>query len=452
MTYLIRVDLAILIMGLIEKVDMETAACHDENYDEPREYYDEDEPTRFLCKRFKWTPKRRGKVLAAYFIGYAVTGFPAGFIIQRFGPKRVISLTLLIAAVFCTTIPVFVFTTWGVVVFIRMVIGFCSGVIYPALQHLVMAWAPRKERGRFMCSFLGGSLGTAISWSLLGTVDEHCWINGFLCTGGLVILLVCIFMYFVYDNPDEHPKISPEEKYYLEEVMPEMVPIGTRPPIWKILKSGPFWSLVFLHFGNTWGLFFTLTEDPTYVHTVLGFSLRKTGPLAGLILLSRVIGGLIFGFLADWMQSKNMFSVTILRKLFVIFSHFIPGGILLVLIYVSCQEELALFLSCVAMGFNGAALQTSLVNCHDINPKYASSVFGMVNSIGAIPGIAIPLMVGGITEWTNTLENWRKLYMIGGGIYIVSGLIFQVFGSGTPKCFGGNEKVVEEQVEEGYQY
>lgn len=91
------------------------------------------------------------------------------------------------------------------------------------------------------------------------------------------------------------------------------------PPFAKLMTSLPFYSLLILHYGNLWGLYFLLTAAPKFMSEVLGFSLAKAGFLASLPYLARLFAGFIFGAIGDFIRKKEMMSVTTIRKFFCIF-------------------------------------------------------------------------------------------------------------------------------------
>lgn len=40
------------------------------------------------------------------------------------------------------------------------------------------------------------------------------------------------------------------------------------PPLWSMLKSLPFWALLMLLYGHSWGIFFLLTAAPRFLNEV----------------------------------------------------------------------------------------------------------------------------------------------------------------------------------------
>lgn len=65
--------------------------------------------------------------------------------------------------------------------------------------------------------FTGISVGTAITMVVTGFIIEYSgWPAVFYVIGVASILWVVAWWYYVYDNPNLHPRISPEEKEYIQ--------------------------------------------------------------------------------------------------------------------------------------------------------------------------------------------------------------------------------------------
>lgn len=93
-----------------------------------------------------------------------------------------------------------------------------QGVLYPALHNLISKWAPPAERGKFISSLLGGTFGTVITWPLSGILIENLgWVWAFYVPAVITIILTIVWYMIVYDTPSQHPRISAEERDYIEK-------------------------------------------------------------------------------------------------------------------------------------------------------------------------------------------------------------------------------------------
>lgn len=191
------------------------------------------------------------------------------------------------------------------------------------------------------------------------------------------------------------------------------------------MASLPFYSLLILHYGNLWGLYFLLTAAPKFMSEVLGFSLAKAGFLASLPYLARLFAGFIFGAIGDLIRKKEIMSVTTIRKFFCIFckyickhisalggplfscfdvfvihfsAHIIPGLFLMLLTYAGDDPYVCVTIITLSLGFNGASTVTNLQNAQDLAPNFAGTLYGAINFVGTTSGFITPLIVGHFTQ------------------------------------------------------
>lgn len=81
----------------------------------------------------------------------------------------------------------------------------------------------------------------------------------------------------------------------------------------------PFWALSILHFGNLWCLFLLLINGPMYMKEALGFDIKNSGILSALPYLARLLFGIVFGMIGDYIKKRELLSVQFTRKFFCLF-------------------------------------------------------------------------------------------------------------------------------------
>lgn len=170
---------------------------------------------------------------------------------------------------------------------------------------------------------MGNACGTIITLPLVSVLIEkfNCWSVGFYVPAAISFATALIWFYLVADYPSTHPRIESKESQYIQQSLAGSVLKQKKPfpPILPLLKSVPFWSLLLLHYGNLWGLFFLLSAAPKYMSEVLKFNLSKTGILSALPYLARMIFGFAFGAAGDALLKRNILSKTMIRKSFCLF-------------------------------------------------------------------------------------------------------------------------------------
>ncbi|KAI8439399.1 hypothetical protein MSG28_013202 [Choristoneura fumiferana] len=363
---------------------------------------------------FEWTPQQQAYVLSGYFWGYAITCLVGGTAAEMWGPRKVVFITVLISALLTVICPQAARLHYLVLVAVRFLIGLAAG--------------------KFVSSLLGGAIGTVVTWSLTGPVIESFgWDYAFYIPGGIAFVWCVLWWYLVYDSPVQHPRISDKEKKYILDAIGDKVQQhGTKvvPPFKSILTSFPFLAMVVLHYGSNWGLYFAMTAAPKFVSSALGFNLTSTGTLASLPYLARMIFSLVFGAIGDRIVKQNVVSTTFMRKFFCLFSHILPGILLIGLGFTGCAPVLSVALITFSMGSNGAATLTNLVNHQDLAPNYAGTLYGIANGIGNTAGFVTPLVTAHFTKNGNGFAEWRPVFMTGASLYIAAALYFILFGTG----------------------
>uniref|UniRef100_T1PC44 Major Facilitator Superfamily protein n=1 Tax=Musca domestica TaxID=7370 RepID=T1PC44_MUSDO len=415
MSYMMRVNLSINIIAMVKSTDANST-------EELPDY----------GPRYDWSQSDQAMLLGAFFYGYMITSLPAGMLAENFGGKRVAGYSCLFAGILTALTPLAAAWDKWAVWALRFGIGFLTGVVYPCCHNLVSKWSPPDEKGKFVASLMGGTFGTVITWPISGVIIENMgWDWAFYMVGIFVVVVVAVWFIIVDDSPAQHSTISIKEREYIEKSLGDTVSNKKRfPPYKALIVSLPFWSLLLLHYGSMWGLFFLITATPKFLSEVLGFNLSSAGFLSSLPHLARLICAFGFGSVADLIRRKNWLSVTKMRKAFCLPSHIIPGILLIILAYFGKDPYVCVAIMTISLGFNGAATASNLQNSQDLAPNYAGTLYGIINCVGTTPGIFSPLIVAAFTEENNTIDQWHYIFMIGAAAYIVPALIYWIFGSG----------------------
>lgn len=150
-------------------------------------------------------------------------------------------------------------------------------------------------------------------------IQTSSWENVFHFCGIVGTIWYCLWLYFVYDLPEEHPRIHPKEKEYILNALGSSVMRGDKAkldvPWLAILKSRATWMNIIAQWGGVWGLFTLLAQAPSYFRLVHGWGIEMTGILSGLPHLLRVIFSLGVSIVCDHLLTKNKMSRTNVRKM-----------------------------------------------------------------------------------------------------------------------------------------
>ncbi|XP_063903804.1 sialin-like [Zophobas morio] len=382
--------------------------------------------------RYQWNENEVGLIISAYFYGYIVTVMPGGILSEMLGPFHVILWTSVGSAILTGLTPICAeLGVYGVVAN-RFLVGFLGGVAYPAVNVLIAKWAPPKEKGKFLAAMMGNTLGTVVSFNLVGWATALWgWAWGFYVLVFVMVVFCLAFAILTRDTPEKHPWISEGELAFIKEAQEGHVSAKKKiPPYLKIILSIPFWITTIAQFGNLWALNLILSYGPKYLSETLGFNLKASAGLAALPYLARLLTSQVFGIVGDYMRKKEVMSLVKIRKFFIIFSHFIPAACMFLIRAAGCNHAGVIGLLVLNQGFNGAVVVGHLISPQDLAPNFSGTVYGMMNLVGMTTGILVPSITGALnTHYEMGLMAATIIYTIGGGVLTASGVAFFLFAS-----------------------
>ena len=169
----------------------------------------------YLKTEYRWTNSDFALVLIAFRLAYAIGQTIAGRTIDRLGTRTGLSLSVLwysIAAM-ATSLATGLASFAG----FRFALGLGESGNWPGATKAVSEWFPRRESGWAVALFdSGSSIGGALApWIVLTIYHVFgSWRPAFLLTGTLGLLWLILFR-AVYRRPEDHPRLSADEREYI---------------------------------------------------------------------------------------------------------------------------------------------------------------------------------------------------------------------------------------------
>ena len=175
-----------------------------------------------IIREFGLSETEMGTVYSAFILSYALLMIPGGRWADRLGPRLVLTVMGLGAALFTGLTALGgrpgLGTHVGVVpalVLIRLGLGVATAPIYPSCGRMNANWFPETRRGRvwgFVAA--GAGLGGAASPPLFSRmIARYGWRNSFWLAAAGTALLALAWYGYTRDYPEEHPSITkPSER------------------------------------------------------------------------------------------------------------------------------------------------------------------------------------------------------------------------------------------------
>ena len=296
-----------------------------------------------------------------------------------------------------------------------------------------------KERNSFIArSYFGSVFGLIISYPLCGfIIDSFGWEATFYTIGVITVLWSISWYFLVFDTPDSHPRISDEEREYINTALGDtFTKTNERQSVpWKdILTSVPFWGLVITDSGNCVGIMTLGSYGSLYLKKMLGVNIKTNGVLSGLPMLSRYVGGLFHGAVADHLLRRGWRVITI-RRVFNSICMVGPAIFMFILAFPppgsQCSVGMTISLLSVGMFFNGALSSGHFSSPSDLSPNYAGTMFGISNTLsGGVTAYSTAAIVGAYTSDNFTFSAWSVVFATASCIYIITNTFYCFMISG----------------------
>ena len=192
-----------------------------------------------LLAAFQTNAAALGFMSSMYFYLYAFEQPLVGYLSDRLGPRRVVVLWSLIAALGCVVFGLAPSIGWASVG--RALIGFGVGGVYVPGLKVIAQWFSRKDLGTMTGMLIGsGNLGAiAATTPLAWMAATWGWRSSFFVIGTVTVFLALFGFFFVKDYVDKEAtpsKIDSTEKPFKASAL-------------HIVTSSWFWVVAALFFG-----------------------------------------------------------------------------------------------------------------------------------------------------------------------------------------------------------
>ncbi len=246
-----------------------------------------------------------GLLLSAFLWAYAFAQLPAGGLVDRFGPRRLLAAGIFIWS-FAQALAGLT-TAFGQFVLARVVLGFGEAPQFPTGARVVRDWFNVRGRGFatgvFNCS---STLGNAIAAPLLTVLMLALgwrWMFGLMGIAGIVIALL---WFALYREPASMALTAVEDGYRTEgDETGEAAPV-TLGEWRRLLGHATTWGMIIGFFGVVYLTWVYTAWLPGYLEIQRHMSVRSAGFASTVPFVAGVIGALWGGWLTDWLVRRGL--------------------------------------------------------------------------------------------------------------------------------------------------
>ncbi|KAM6184925.1 sodium-dependent phosphate transport protein 1 [Rhynchocyon petersi] len=379
---------------------------------------------------YNWSPEIQGIILSSFFYGAALIQLPSGYLSGIYSIKKMVGCALFLSSLCSLLIPLAAEFGKTSIIVCRTLQGVTQGMASTGQHEIWVKWAPPRERGRLTSISMSGFLLGAFIVSLVtGFICQSLgWPIVFYIFGAYGCALCLLWFVLVYDDPNDHPCISISEKEYITSSLVHQFSSSQQSlPIKSMLKSLPIWAISFACFGFFWSNSIMILYIPTYINSVLHINIRENGLLSALPYLIAWICGILGGQMADFFSSRNILSLTNVRKLFTTLGLLLPVLFSMCLLYLSSSFSSTIIYLILAGATGAFSLPGMMINALDIAPRYYGFLKGVTVLVGMIGGIISSTLTGIIIN-QDPESPWFKIFFLMTAVSVICLIFYLIFG------------------------
>ncbi len=379
----------------------------------------------YIMRELGLTVLQMSVVFSAFTLAYSLFEVPSGWLGDVKGPRRVLTRIVLWWSGF--TMLTAAARGYQSLVLIRFLFGAGEAGAFPNVARSFSRWFPPRERGRangvmFLGSRVGGMLSAPIA---LFIVARWGWRASFVVFGAVGIAWAVAWYAWYRDAPEEHPGVNAEELAWIRDGGASDLPVAHRrggrgvghaTPGAALLGSRNLYAICGMYFAFGYGLYFYFTWLPTYLITVLGFSVLGGGLFASLPFLLAGIADVVGGWLSDRLARAYGLRV---GRCHLGCAAFTTCAALVFTSTLALPPMAKAVLLAFALGSADLALGACWAVPIDVAPDHAGVVSGCMNTLGNLGGLLGPLVVGvAVDRW----HSWTFPFYVTAAIYASGGL------------------------------
>ncbi len=345
-----------------------------------------------------------GWVFSAFVWGYAIFHLPSGWLGDRYGPRRVLAVIVVLWSIFTAATAL----AWSLaaMLVIRFLFGAAESGATPNVSRAFARWIPFGERARAQGVFFAGmSAGGALAPPLVTLLLIYAgWKPAFLILGFIGIGWAAVWYVWFRDRPEDHPGVNAGELSVIDlresDVKPE--PIQWR----EVMRMPNLWAILVMYFTYGYTGYIYITWFPTYLLEARHLSPMMAGMLAALPPALGIVAKPLGGW---WSDRLTLRRGPLLGRRLVGMVGFGVGALAVLPGLFVPNPYLAVFF--LALADSGAALAHGVcfAVCLDVGLKRAGTVSALMLTFGSLGNAVSALAFGAFLEYTG---SWIPPFLI----------------------------------------
>ncbi len=347
-----------------------------------------------IMKEFSLSETSMGAVFSAFLLSYALMNLPGGHLADCFGPRLVLTVANLGAALFTGLTALGGIPGLGAYLgivpsffLIRLAMGFFTGPLYPSCARTNANWIPESQRAR-VWGFIaaGAGLGGATSPLLFSwMIGRYGWRMSFALAAIATAALASVWFAYARDHPSQHPSIANESSVSIDMAGPSQRSKREKTP-WKLLLTNPslmllsagYFAVSYFEYIYFFWIYYYLGEVRHLGHT-------ESAVAASLVFLTWMVMSPLGGWVSDRLVLR--WGQKIGRRLVPIAG--LTAGAVLLCIGINLTGDVAtVAVLCLSFGFASSCDGAYWATAISLGGCQVGAACGILNTGGNLGGVA----------------------------------------------------------------
>jgi len=376
----------------------------------------------FIKTEFAFSNFQAGAISSFFFLGYAITQIPAGYLLGKKGSRGIVSMAILGFSIFTALMGTASSATK--LILCRLGLGITEGPSPVGMTSTINQWFPSKEKATATGIYIASTqLAPILAPPLaIWITMAYGWryVFFFFAIPGAILSIVWYFV--VRSKPEESKFVSKSELEYIRQSENTVEKVESTSLGWidkvirykkfealdsnkKVFKSWNIWGNTLAYFCMNNVLYGMLTWIPSYLVVAKHYSFIKMGFVAAAPSIGGLLGAICGGWISDKIFLKRRKPTMLITAL---------TTAIMMVILINCPENVTLMGICLFM--TGLCLNVGW-------PAFTAYLMGLtkretypvaiavVNSGGNLGGFFSPMIIGLVLDVTGNY-NLAFLYFV----------------------------------------
>jgi MFS family permease len=362
--------------------------------------------------------EQMGQIMGSFFLGYAVMQIPAGWLGDRWGSRKALTLYALTWSLATALMAL----AWdqASLLCIWTLMGAAQAGLFPCAMIGVRDWLPGTRRAvasGMLSTFM--NVGAVLSPLLAGwLLLSYSWPDVFIWLALPGIAWAAWYLWWYRDRPTEHAAVNDAERLLIAPGTMAAESVGRakpRTPWLRLATSGRMWLIGAQQFFRAAAQVFFGTWFGTFLKESPGISGSEVAVLASVPPALLIAGSMVGGVLSDWLLFRTGSRRVSRQALAVVNLLLCAAMFVAAALAVDSFFRIAMISAgCLFMTIGGVSAYTITM---DLGGPYVATVFSTMNMCGSIGAAFFPAYAGWLVKTTG---DWNAVLWSIAAIYVAA--------------------------------